>query len=67
MVCVQNYYQDQQIFKLCPDQWFDNYACPLTGQFYAFITTNTEYIDSLMQDCSNSIANTLELLQSYTK
>ena len=25
------------------------------------------YIDGLMQDCSNSIANTLELLQSCTK
>ena len=26
-----------------------------------------EHIDGLMQDCSNSIANTLELLQSCTK
>ena len=25
------------------------------------------YIDGLVQDCSNSIANTLELLQSCTK
>ena len=25
------------------------------------------YIDSLVQDCSNSIANALELLQSCTK
>ena len=24
-------------------------------------------IDGLMQDCSNSIANTVEILQSYTK
>ena len=26
-----------------------------------------EYIDGLVQDCSNSIANALELLQSCTK
>ena len=26
-----------------------------------------KYIDGLVQDCSNSIANTLELLQSCTK
>ena len=25
------------------------------------------YIDGLVQDCSNSTANALELLQSYTK
>ena len=25
------------------------------------------YIDGLVQDCSNSIASALELLQSYTK
>ena len=25
------------------------------------------YVDSLVRDCSNSIANALELLQSYTK
>ena len=25
------------------------------------------FIDGLVQDCSNSIANTLELLQSYKK
>ena len=25
------------------------------------------HIDGLVQDCSNSIANALELLQSYTK
>ena len=26
-----------------------------------------EYFDGLAQDCSNAIANTLELLQSHTK
>ena len=26
-----------------------------------------QYIDGLVQDCSNSIANALELLQSFTK
>ena len=26
-----------------------------------------QYIDGLVQDCSNSIANALELLQSWTK
>ena len=36
------------------------------------ISTNTKIdkendIDGLVQDCSNSIANALELLQSYTK
>ena len=29
--------------------------------------TSTGYIDGLVQDCSNSIANALELLQSGTK
>ena len=33
-------------------------------QFY-YITM--DYIDGLVQDCSNSIANALELLQSCTK
>ena len=28
---------------------------------------NNEYIDDLVQDCSNSIANALELLQSCAK
>ena len=28
---------------------------------------NTDEIDGLVQDCSNSIANALELLQSCTK
>ena len=35
---------------------------------YATLSLNVfKYIDSLVQDCSNSIANTLELLQSSTK
>ena len=28
---------------------------------------NDRYIDGFVHDCSNSIANALELLQSYTK
>ena len=35
--------------------------CVAMGQYYA------HHIDGLVQDCSNSIANTLELLQSCTK
>ena len=31
------------------------------------IPQSREYIDGLVQDCSNSIANALELLQSCTK
>ena len=30
-------------------------------------TERIDYINGLAQDCSNSIANALELLQSYTK
>ena len=29
--------------------------------------TGSDYIDGLVQDCGNSIANALELLQSCTK
>ena len=42
-------------------------------QFYLDIITflypnpDVVYIDGLMQDCSNSIANALVLLQSYAK
>ena len=32
-----------------------------------FTMFNHVYIDGLAQDCSNSIANALELLQSWTK
>ena len=32
-----------------------------------FAFFSTDYIDGLVQDCSISIANTLEILQSYTK
>ena len=35
--------------------------------FCQFITRITQYIESLAQDCSNSIANALHLLQSCTK
>ena len=31
------------------------------------LNTNKQYIKGLVQDCSNSIANTLELLQSCTE
>ena len=41
----------------------------LTGHFFWWYMklVNNEYIDGLVQDCSNSIANALELLQSCTK
>ena len=32
-----------------------------------YLTTTNHHIDGLVQDCSNSIANALELLQSCTK
>ena len=35
--------------------------------FQNFASFNAKYIDGLVQDCSNSIANALELLQSCTK
>ena len=37
--------------------------CELIEAMYWFKVN----IDGLVQNCSNSIANTLELLQSYTK
>ena len=37
---------------------------PLTEPLVTILMT---YIDGLVQDCSNSIANALELLQSCTK
>ena len=34
---------------------------------YVYLNKQVYYIDGLVQDCSNSIANALELLQSCTK
>ena len=31
------------------------------------VSAHSDWTDGLVQDCSNSIANALELLQSYTK
>ena len=40
----------------------------LKSKYKVFIEKNAfEYVDDLVQDCSNSIANALELLQSFTK
>ena len=35
--------------------------------FWTSYKYNHDHVDGLVQDCSNSIANAVELLQSYTK
>ena len=40
--------------------WYQNHGESLAQML-------NEYLDGLVQDCSNSIANALELLQSCTK
>ena len=48
--------------------WVAKYILPYTTQnmqvFFAVVSY--DYVDGLIQDCSNSIANALELLQSHT-
>ena len=39
----------------------------LIYMFHLSLSHYIDYIDGLVQDCSNSIANALELLQSCTK
>ena len=51
--------------KLLGDQWYE--ASQYLYDFTIKLRTYDKYIDGLVQDCSDSIANTLELLQSCTK
>ena len=44
-----------------------NQMTPFYCEHYAGYPLNAQHIDGLMKDCSNSIANTLELLQSCTE
>ena len=37
-----------------------------TISYYQVVLLSHQHVDSLVQDCSNSIANALELLQSFT-
>ena len=58
---------NKPLFEPMMAQFTDMYLSLSSYEANNMHSTGPFYIDDWVQDCSNSIANTLELLQSYTK
>ena len=70
-ICSFRYQKCQRVFctSVHLSDYFSIYASfhPAVKHYHNSLIILYIYIDGLVQDCSNSIANTLQLLQSCTK